>query len=317
MSQQVNQTTFTASKNISTKGFSILPNNLIRNGKILSDSAFRLLAYLLSNSETWIVYQGKMREDLDWGRDKLQGYIKELEEKKYLKRTEVRSKDGRFSHHDYEFFTEPFEENSNNFTATVFSGTGLSGTGKPEPTNTNLTNTNLNEVVCSAAPVGSHLQENLEENLSKEEDLKAKKDLHSEIIQESLNLPSSLTKTTHSGNKISISFSEAVCNFIREKKDYTTKEINFAWRQLSKATKPISDCFSYLDGVIKHQRTMKKNEAFISKQHKEEICKTQTEHNNTNKPTNSNQGLLVNGIPVPPSPKSGKWVSIMDRLLEP
>ena len=154
-----NKSTFTANANISTKGFSILPNKLIRNGKILSDSAFRLLAYLLSNSETWIVYQGKMRSDLDWGRDKMQGYIKELEEKKYLRRTEVRSKDGRFSHHDYEFFTEPFEknsENSNNFTDTVFSGTGLSGTGKPEPTKTNLTKTKLTK---SSSSVSSQEEE--------------------------------------------------------------------------------------------------------------------------------------------------------------
>lgn len=115
-----------------------VPNNVIRNPKI-KNSAFRLLCYLQSNSDSWEVFQDHVQRELGWGDDMLSSAIKNLKQCKYLIVHKKRSNTGKY-YYLYEFDWEEIEDSesfpienddSNNFTTGGFSTPGESTPGKP------------------------------------------------------------------------------------------------------------------------------------------------------------------------------------------
>ena len=156
--------------------FTMVPNHVIRNPRI-SESAFRLLCYLKSNSDTWIVYQNQILKDLEWGEDKLSSAIKNLKECRYLIVHKTRNKEGKYDY-EYEYdWDEIIEENenSNNFTKGGFSTPGSSTPGKAPPIQIPINqneNTNTKERergVASAPPFFT--KEKVKMPLEKYEDL--------------------------------------------------------------------------------------------------------------------------------------------------
>lgn len=131
---------------LKTGGWTSIPNNLIRDGNILSDSSLRLLAYLLSNREGWKVFQTKIKIDLRWGREKLSNAMKGLENNGFLYRKWVRNEFGRFAIDYYEFHVFPVYKsltkkrppNSKNVSDNGLPDIGSSDIGKPCTTNTNI-----------------------------------------------------------------------------------------------------------------------------------------------------------------------------------
>lgn len=124
--------------------FTQVPNELIRSK--MKNASFRLICYLESHDEGWIIYKEVIKKDLGWGREILDTAIKELINMKLLIVHPQRNEKGRFTHNDYEFSFFPIEEqaneNSNNFTVNGFPVDGLAGCGKPSTKNTNIKNTN-------------------------------------------------------------------------------------------------------------------------------------------------------------------------------
>lgn len=96
-----------------------------------------------------------------------------------------------------------------------------------------------------------------------------------EIIFESMSLQTNLVKPCARGGVIKISLSDIMCRMLREKMDFSTKEIHYAWKCLTEMKAPIhSDPMPYLAGVIRKQRVMKKNDAYHKKNNNEELCKS-------------------------------------------
>lgn len=118
----------------SFKNYTSVPNELIRSP--LGNAAFRLLCYLGSHSENWVIYQNEIKKTLDWGERKLRSAINELIKKKYLITTQNKNEMGKFMPVNYEFSFEPI--NSNNFTVTTFSVDGRSVDGESTSKNNNI-----------------------------------------------------------------------------------------------------------------------------------------------------------------------------------
>lgn len=256
---------------LKTGGWTSIPNNLIRDGKLLADSAFRLLSYLLSNREGWKVYQKKIRLDLDWGRERLSNAIKELEEKGFLHRKVKREESGRFTYDHYEYHVLPVykelmtkkSKNSKNVTDDGLADTGLPDVGQPAPTNNNLKE-EQKKVVCYPPPVVADSQK----SLSKEE---IKKNSVAEALR-GKGLPSTLTKFHISGGEITICLDDIFRASVAKRKDWKTSEVHDAWIILSEYRGAIREAFPFIEGTIKNLRNKKKAE-FMGKQEVKE-CKT-------------------------------------------
>lgn len=90
---------------IESSKWTMIPNHLIMTGD-LSDSAFRLLAYLLSNTKAFTIYMSVTAERLKWGAQKLQKVMKELITKGYVKRSK-QINNGRFKSFNYYYSDKP------------------------------------------------------------------------------------------------------------------------------------------------------------------------------------------------------------------
>jgi len=122
---------------------------------------------------------------------------------------------------------------------------------------------------------------------SKEKPLTESESLKQEIIAESLTLSENLVIPSPKGGNIKISLSYVMLKFIKERKDYTTKEIHYAWKCLAEKKGGVYDPIHYIEGVIKKARTMSQNRAYQNKKAKEAACRTQT---------TSNQSLDQNNV---------------------
>lgn len=140
-----NKSQFDAHPDLDQKGWTAMPNILIRDGTILSNTAFRLLSYLISNQRSWQVYKAKVRKDLCWGREMLDNAIKELESKGYILRTPMRNLQNRFTHDKFEYHVEPVFKglkkkipvNSKKVSDDGLADVGKVDVGQPAPTKTN------------------------------------------------------------------------------------------------------------------------------------------------------------------------------------
>jgi hypothetical protein len=92
------------------KGAFALPNRLVQD-KNLTDSAFRLLAWMVSCSDDWVIYQTDIMNRFDWGREKLKGAIDNLIEFKYLVKFPQRIlENGKYGPCDYEFSDQGYTD---------------------------------------------------------------------------------------------------------------------------------------------------------------------------------------------------------------
>jgi len=99
------EATFERHKEPYDEKFTTVPNRLIVDNN-LTDSDFRLLMYLFSNSETWKVYIGHTRKILGWGKEKMEKTIDHIIKLGYVHRTLVREK-GKFSHYKFQYHHKP------------------------------------------------------------------------------------------------------------------------------------------------------------------------------------------------------------------
>lgn len=83
------------------EGYVVVFNHITTN-KDLSDSAYRLLNYLHSNSPTWVVRGRFTAKELGWGKEKLTKSIRELYNLGFITRIQIRE-NGRFKHFVYKY----------------------------------------------------------------------------------------------------------------------------------------------------------------------------------------------------------------------
>jgi len=101
----------------------------------LSFEARGLLAYLLSKPDDWKLNVSDLMRAGHCGRDKVRKILRELEERHYLEREQVKGEGGHFSHTEYWVYERPLTENP----STVESpSTGKPSTGKPSTENPHL-----------------------------------------------------------------------------------------------------------------------------------------------------------------------------------
>jgi hypothetical protein len=114
----------------------------------LSLKAKGLLAYLLSRSDDWEVYQQQLQKVGPDGRTSIRSALEELREAGYLDRIQWRAGDGRFSNYEYIVYEEPRSPGLNEEIRTENQNpekgdpeNGKSEIGNPATTNTDNTNT--------------------------------------------------------------------------------------------------------------------------------------------------------------------------------
>ncbi len=132
------------------------------SGKDMSDLSFRIICYLMSLPDDWVVYMSQLRGQFDVGKDKLQEAIRELVKKGYIRRRKTRSEDGKFGTWDTECSDTPefLEDNEKNETdsqeksgdihclktrQSVLSAVGKSGTNILDSNDHILDNNNTQE----------------------------------------------------------------------------------------------------------------------------------------------------------------------------
>lgn len=73
----------------------------------LTAKAKGIMAYLLGKPDTWSAHERDLIKNFDDGRDSIRAGLKELEGRGYLKRKQIRLKDGRFSVTCYDIYENP------------------------------------------------------------------------------------------------------------------------------------------------------------------------------------------------------------------
>ena len=91
-------------------GGTIFDNDTIR-AEGISNAAHRLLGYLCSNKEGWIVYHNVACRHLRWGKQMMTSAIRNLSNEGYIRRTKIRNEAGRWTHFHYEFSQQPVFKN--------------------------------------------------------------------------------------------------------------------------------------------------------------------------------------------------------------
>lgn len=268
--------TFSPSENQKKNKFTCIPNKIIRNN-LISNSGFRLLSYLASNSDSWIVYNEVVKRELDWGRDLLDGAIKNLFFLGYLKKTQARTDKGTFSHNQYEWDFEPIflkenheilkkeeeKSNSNNSTEGAKPVDGSIDVGKPATTNTNNKNTNNNEDCLFTLPVGNGVSNKFSK-------------IHSE------------------GHEVKCSLQEVFQYAISEQKNWKTEDIISAWKILEEFKSPIRCYLHFIDGTIVNMKRKEKSELAIKNKGKKWMTPEEMKMNKIDKtisPPTMQEGL--------------------------
>ena len=92
------------------RNFTTIDNNIFRN-KNLSLKARGLLATMLSLPEDWDYTVNGLCAILKDGKTSIQSALKELEENRYLVRTQTKDRNGKFSSASYFLYEIPLTEN--------------------------------------------------------------------------------------------------------------------------------------------------------------------------------------------------------------
>lgn len=92
------------------ENYTRLHNDAINNPK-LSLKAKGLLLFMFSKPDGWNFSINGLKSQLKEGRDAIANILKELEKFKYLVRTEIRTKEGKFIDIQYNLYEEPYTDN--------------------------------------------------------------------------------------------------------------------------------------------------------------------------------------------------------------
>lgn len=232
------------------KGCFALPNKLVQN-KSLTDSAFRLLSWMVSCSDDWIIYQTDIMERFDWGREKLKAAIDNLVECKYLFKFPQRIlEDGKYGPCDYEFTAQGFTDDEIKELEIKFTMYG--NPTSTAPTSTDHTSKQLlipttpnPKVVCREGPIGPAFQNR-------------KRDSENE---------------GPNGTKVTTNLEEVFQRANAERKEWDLLEIQGAWQILCDYKGMVRDGFAFIDGTIKNMRNRQKGEQYSKT--KDKSCKDQ------------------------------------------
>jgi len=130
-------------RNKATSNFTTLSNNLIGNPQ-LSFKAKGILFYLLSNAESWKVYEQDIQNHAKDGRESIRTGVKELINAGYIHRRRIRDEQGRLRGYEYHVYSEPAETTGPKLTIVGKSDNGKSDTNKNKPNKRNLDDIHLN-----------------------------------------------------------------------------------------------------------------------------------------------------------------------------
>jgi hypothetical protein len=213
-----------------------LPNRLVQD-KNLTDSAFRLLAWMVSCSDDWIIYQTDIMRRFDWGREKLRSALDNLIEFRYLyKFPQSRQDDHRYGPCYYEFSPHGYTEEEIKEFQIKFPMYGYQTSGgqtSGSPTSNNL------KTVCIAE---ANLSDNAEKKPEPREPQKVR----------------SITKKNFRGDDISIGWDELITHATISKKDWRRTEMQDAWQILQDRQGYVNELMEFIAGTITNLRTKKR-----------------------------------------------------------
>tara|TARA_R100001129_G_C5276497_1_gene235587 strand:- start:247 stop:1056 length:810 start_codon:yes stop_codon:yes gene_type:complete len=86
--------------------YSIIPNDVINNGRLSSD-CLAVLVYLLSKPSNWVVKPSNIQNRFGFGKDKAYKVIADLIQERYIIREEVRT-EGKYAQFTYYVYDSPF-----------------------------------------------------------------------------------------------------------------------------------------------------------------------------------------------------------------
>lgn len=124
-----------------TKNFTVIPNEIFAVS--LSMPALGLLTYLLSKPDDWQVSLTQLRREFRCGKDYLSERIRELEDRRYLRKHQVRLESGAWGEADYLVVDSPLPENPHPAENPQLPLAGLPATAQPSPANPPLLKTDV------------------------------------------------------------------------------------------------------------------------------------------------------------------------------
>jgi hypothetical protein len=223
------------------KGSFALPNKLVQDLR-LTDSAFRLLAWMVSCAPDWEIYQSDIMKRFKWGETKLRAAIDNLIECKYLiKLEQIRKEGGGWGRCDYEycalgFSDDEIKEFQINSPYPGDRGTGDRGSGDQGTKQVLIeTNPNLNTVCIADASLSDKIQKNTEPPKMQE-------------IRR-------IDKKTGRGTDISLGWDDLITHAVNEKKDWRLTEMQEAWTILHERQGFVNDMIEFIAGTITNLRT--------------------------------------------------------------
>jgi len=225
------------------KGSFTLPNRLVQN-KNLTDSGFRLLAWMVSCSDEWTIYQTDIMARFEWGREKLKTAIDNLIDLKYLIKLSQRVLGGgRYGPCDYEFCPQGFTDEEIKEIQIISPMSGYPTSDDPtsdDPTSKQipiLTNPNLKDVCKREDPPL--------ENSGIPEEEKQPSRLNGALVYRHVITPPK-------GEPIEILKEEIYRRSLGEyaRNKWTNAEIADAWESLINSRAPIISPWRYLEKTI-------------------------------------------------------------------
>lgn len=277
------------------RGSFSLPNRLVQDLR-LTDSAFRLLSWMVSCSGDWIIYQSDIMKRFDWGETKMRAAIDNLIECRYLfKLGQHRLPNGGWGPCDYEFEAQGFtddeiKEFQINSPYPDDRGTGDASTGDQGTKQVLSIVTNPNpEVVCID-----------ESNETDKKEEKAKKPEMQQIRR--------IDKKNGRGIDISLGWDELVTHAVNYKKDWKITEMQEAWKILHERNGFVNDMIEFIGGTITNLRT-KTRSTYANKS--KTTCKSQQ----TKKASNETKSSIDSSSNIrSDSAEKGTGGSLLDAL---
>lgn len=262
-----------------TTQYVVLNKGALENPK-LSFKAKGLWAYCMSRPNDWEFNISHLKTVSQDGEDAIYSAFKELIEHGYCERVQlVKPKDSKtgkwgFQKMDYIIYEHPIQKKNT----------------KPENPDTDFQPTE------NPALLSNDVKE-----VMKEKESVCKQPLEKAAIKE--NILGIVKKKHADGNDIEVSLGDIFHKAIREKKNWTTQEIEAAWKILVQYEGCIRDPFRFIEGTIHNIKNVKIGKA-ISKKIGDTACKT------TSKPTISKENLSANDMEERIS-----LASILDRMM--
>jgi hypothetical protein len=239
--------------------FTSINNALLRNSEMSPESKW-LVSYLLTHDKSFSASLTFIRDSQNIGRKKMSSMMKECEEHGYVKRIVYKGENNLLK---TKFIVSSLPRFKIISPATPFRATGDGATG--EGIAKRLSSKPSVCIVCKEEPENlPHTEcEPMPKNPSPVENAP-----EIEICE----------KIDFEGKKLTISKRLIFAEAVRQRKDWTTQEIENAWLEFVKSKSPVRDVFEFFGGIVQNLRVIEQNKIITNKPRKEKIC-TQAKQN--------------------------------------